>query len=964
MVESSSRLISVTNIVEVATLLWHGGLNVIPTAPDKRPTVPWRKGAEEGLRYIEDEKHIRKLFGTATNVAVAGGCYGGSGDCYVGIDFDDPIAIEKLRAWISKLCSDESSLCVLTGPRPKGDIKCEECKGPFDLDCLCQGGQLSEPKPLRELPRGVSVFIQVPRECAPKKSFMSGVVDILFHNYQLVYGPTMYGSWYTPFRVIDGEVKPVDWLKQLKVPTGGRLTCDEFKSLLQDIGAVIGVNDLEKRVLEVAQGTQEHGVSSVSSAPDFRRLTEDEKTRLRELLVRTWKPGFRDKLLFSIAGWATKAKPKPIDPLDLASVILDVMGITNDRDDPRQRLGVILDTYVKAGFNINADYFAPLGIRPYGPYADTKPEQVKGYTGVSEALKAMGLRDEDAFDTLTELEELFGTKPPHKRDTLWAKISDNPRAYFIANYDTMEIYKLKKNKYNVWVVDRLITEGVPTEIEIYRSPYGGPTLFKITWEAKTLSRPLVLGPATLEDIERRLINEGLVKARQLLSDALSSLINEAIKAGRAIEKFEAPAPGFYYDSDGKLRAYGLDVKPPTTEELRRALEALNALHDAYIHIEDVFLKVVKYGLVAPYAYAIKERHNNFLPGLYIWGATHTTKTTLAKIAVALYAQDPSGPATFTSGAGVDTVAKLGKKFEESTLPLIIDEAPSIFEKLEIIEMLKSSLTSTIARARHETGQYRIIPALRTPIFTGNRAPPLDDALLRRLVIIYLSYRFKVPEEKKEEFNKSLLPRIRELHAIGRFIASRLIELGKLPDNPWDVVKLLPEAYKTAGLETPDWVSKLVSIELSTEEGLEDAYRDIEEQVRSVILRSIVDAYTRYVGKLPEAQLNRNTLREAVVKTAGVVPWLMVRARDEIMDPTSQVNEEATDVYLLPGLMDELERAGVVGSLGGLKSIAELLNWEYIPKLSIRVAERTTSRAVIRTTLRRFLDFLLPNIGDS
>ena len=473
MVELSSRLISVTNIVEVATLLWHGGLNVIPTTPDKRPTVSWRKGAEEGLRYITDDKHIRKLFGSATNVAVAGGCYGNSEYCYVGIDFDDPVAIEKLKTWINKLCSDESSLCVLTGPRPKGNIKCEGCKGPFDLDCLCQGGQLSEPKPLRELPRGSSVFIQVPRECAPRKSFMSGAVDVLFNNYQLVYGPTKYGNWYTPFRVVGGEVKPVDWLRQLKVPTGVRVSCDEFKNLLQDIGNAIGVNDLERRVMEAAQGTLGASVSSVSSAPDFRRLTEDEKTRLRELLVRTWKPGFRDKLLFSIAGWATKAKPKPIDPLDLASVILDVMGITNDRDDPRQRLGVILDTYVKAGFNINADYFAPLGIRPYGPYADTKPEQVKGYSGVSETLKAMGLKDENAFDTLTELEELFGTKPPHKRDTLWAKISDNPRTYFVANYDTMEIYKLRKNKYNVWVVDRLITEEYPRRLRFTEAPTVG-----------------------------------------------------------------------------------------------------------------------------------------------------------------------------------------------------------------------------------------------------------------------------------------------------------------------------------------------------------------------------------------------------------------------------------------------------------------------------------------------------------
>jgi len=953
-------------IVENAVALWLAGHNVVPTLPDKKPITKWRAG----VRAYSKEVEVRNAFGQASNIAVVGGCYGNE-ECTVILDIDEPgmrsILNEALgKDALRRLCGDAGSLCVLTGPRPKGMVKCQGCNGPTE-PCICVDDNGRE-VPLDIDHRGLAIVVRVPKGCAPERSIMTGKIDVLVNNYQVVYGPRTDGSFYTPFRVKeDGSLEYMNgWADSMVLPSGVKLTCDEFKAITNAIEKALGRTETKKKEekAEEAKETEE------TEGEDFRRLSDDEKTALRELLVKLWVPGHRDPLLFSLAGWAAKAKPKPVDPLDFASVILDVMKIKGDEDDPRQRLGVILDTYVKAGFKITPDYFAPLGIRPYGPYAEEKPEHgVKGYTGVVETLRAMGKSEEEVLEIMKQLETVFRVKSPLKRDMLWAKISENPEAYFIADYGILQIYRLKRKKKSGLEVDRYIAEGVPEDIEVYRNPFGGPSLFKLKWVAKILSRPLIIGPAMLEDVVKRLQSEGLVKARAIITDALSSLITEAIKAGRAVEKLEAPAPGFYYTDEGKLYAHDIDITMPRPEELRRALEALNELHDAYNHIEEIFLKVVKWGLVAPFAFAYKLRgRGEFIPGLYIWGATHTAKTTLAMIAVALYAKDPSGGDVFIAGASVDTVAKLGHSLEQSTLPLLVDEAGEMFGKntlsenaQRVIEMLKNSLTTIHARARYENGQYRTIPSLRTLVFTSNSSPPEDDALRRRLITIYLSYRYRIPPEETDKFNLTLLPRIKELNAIGRFIASRLLETGRLPDEPWDIVKLLPEAYRYAGLNTPAWVEKLLNIEMSTEENVEEVYSDVEDLVRKVIISRILDTYTKYTGKINTTPLDRLTVKDALLKIAPSIPWLMLKAPGDISPENA--TEEETIVYILPGFLNEVEKEGGLGSLSGLKSLAEYLGWDYIPRLSIREGSRVTSRSVVKTTLREFLDFLLPQAGE-
>ena len=72
----------------------------------------------------------------------------------------------------------------------------------------------------------------------------------------------------------------------------------------------------------------------------------------------------------------------------------------------------------------------------------------------------------------------------------------------------------------------------------------------------------------------------------------------------------------------------------------------------------------------------------------------------------------------------------------------------------------------------------------------------------------------------------------------------------------------------------------------------------------------------------------------------LLPWADLRD-NEVVITTSVINE----------LKD------VVGDIGGLKSLAELLGWRYEPRRSIREGKRVTSRSVAVVSLEEFIEFL-------
>jgi hypothetical protein len=137
------------------------------------------------------------------------------------------------------------------------------------------------------------------------------------------------------------------------------------------------------------------------------------------------------------------------------------------------------------------------------------------------------------------------------------------------------------------------------------------------------------------------------------------------------------------------------------------------------------------------------------------------------------------------------------------------------------------------------------------------------------------------------------------------------------------------------------------------EAEEEFYEDIKESIRSFLVEKVNEAYTRHISKLMvEVEGNQVTTpakedvsfqqRLQVVLDAGLLPWAMRRGEE---------------VLFTVGLAEELRE--VVGKMEYLKSIAELLGWDYTV---VKIGKRST-RAT-RTTLEDLIDFLAPSTTHS
>ncbi|MCC6053900.1 MAG: hypothetical protein LM589_01070 [Thermosphaera sp.] len=83
-------------------------------------------------------------------------------------------------------------------------------------------------------------------------------------------------------------------------------------------------------------------------------------------------------------------------------------------------------------------------------------------------------------------------------------------------------------------------------------------------------------------------------------------------------------------------------------------------------------------------------------------------------------------------------------------------------------------------------------------------------------------------------------------------------------------------------------------------------------------------------------------RVRVILDKQLIPWII---------------KSGDYVFFTPDFAREL--AGVIGDIGSLKSIAELLGWEYKPRHPVRKGKTITSYIVIKVPLEDLLDFLRP-----
>lgn len=918
------------DLAEAGLRLYDLGFNIVPV-DGKKPLTGWGSG-----KRVDRGELVEKL-GRATGIAVVGGSENPwkPAATLILVDIDDPRLLEEnkiLRGFV------EGTVCWRTGPRcPKCFGKQLEVLEPGKrFRCRC-GSEFS----VEEAQRALGAMFTVDpgdAEDLLKGSSRFGRIEILVNNYQLIPPSTH------PTGVLYEWIRPLDFSRcgRFEGNCGIRsLSGEELRALLESLGWEI-----------------RSGEKLSADKNRLRELGEAEILAVINALKGAYAPGARQHIWLYLSGWGARAG---ISPISIARILKSLYDEKGDEDPIKMRAGAIVYSYKKAGVDLEPyaeEMEKILGVRPYGLEREIREDDVKGRSGVQEILEN-ALGEERALEAIKEIEEIFGVGSPY-RDSVIEIMDYERQIYAVANLRKLVTVRARRDRGSGRLVYKeRVFIGAPTEVTAYINPIGGVTKYRIKWETPTRPRPLVIGPSLLDEIADRLRAEGLVVSSRLAYDVLAVIVEGFIRRGKASIKEEIEAPGFYI-VDGRLIAANVDVKKPGREDVKQALEILNELGEKWFsHAQDRFSRTFRWGVISPFIYAYKQT-GKWVKWKYLYGASKTGKTTQGEIAV-IYLWGLDEIKHKKPGSSIDTVARLGYVLSQSTFPTLINEPGGIFMKEELVDMIKSGIESTTARGKYYKGTYIEIPSLSPLLFTSNRTLPKDDALLRKLDVERFTFGEKIDLEKEKVFEKEMRPRLRKLKALGDFIAWYILNNG-LKEDPWKmVVEVLEEAYRYADMKIPQWLYPSQEEEHRASE--EYVYENMREAIRNHLIKRINEEYNRFVGRIiveksegPDYRYEYKDRREASLKDRleitlqyNLIPWILYR----------QNREGRIEILLTSGLVNEL--TPIIGDIGGLKSIAELLGWEYIPKYSIRVGKGVKNISIIRTTIEDLLDFITPKI---
>ncbi|MEO0202348.1 MAG: hypothetical protein ABIL37_01315 [candidate division WOR-3 bacterium] len=654
----------------------------------------------------------------------------------------------------------------------------------------------------------------------------------------------------------------------------------------------------------------------------LRELNDSEILRIIDLIRDSYKPGFRQSLCLYLSGWLAKAR---ISPISVIKIIKTLYESTGDEEQLKTRLGAVVYSFKKAGINIDeysSDIERIVEVKPYGLEREINENKIKGISGLQEIFeRTMG--EEKALAVLHELSEILQTLSPY-HDSIIELIDYEKQIYVIANLRKKIIARAKREN-NTLIYKERICVVSPTRVFVYSNPIGGITKYEIVFEGTTLQKPLVVGPATIDEIADRLIAEGLVYHRKLIYDSLSAIAQAFIRKGKAELRTEIESPGFYFINN-KIIAIKIEKQDFEKEKLRESLKLLNELAEVWFkHIQDKFSSIIKWGTIAPFGYVQKQR-GKWIPWLYLFGDSATGKTTLGRIILKMWGLDTKHEKT---GASIDTIPRIGYVLSMSTFPVLINEPGNALTKEEVIETIKNAIDTTLVRGKYIRGAYSEIPALSNLIFTSNKFFPKDDALLRRLKIIQFSFGEKIPIEKQREFKEKVEQRLNLLSEVGKCIIKQVLDGQEL-----DSKLLLENCYRIAELEIPQWLN----LEYVEEQ---DFCETIIEEFIERFRKYVNDLFAKYISRIIE--VSSSSVGKITPDSIEFERRLRILLEKNLL-PGCRINEE--EIIITSSLLREIELENKIS----LKSLAELLNWEYgvfwLSNKSIRA---------IKTQFNRFLN---------
>jgi hypothetical protein len=960
-------------LAKTALKLYEAGYNIVPVGPDKKPLAGWSSRERMPL------EELKRLLGRATGVAIVGGRSGYWGDiAYVMlVDVDDPSILDKaskLRELV------ESTVSWKTGPRcPRcynkflevieygRKFKCSGEHGGKHVGC---GLEFTAEEAARGLGAVVLADIDAVDKLLKGGTVRLGPVELLINNYQLV-PPSLHPTGVR-----------YEWIRKpdLSLPNHG----------LASVGEEL-LGELLEELRRISGGSEAKAETPRGAPPGkLRELSDSDILEIKEALVEAYKPGVRQFIWLFLSGWAAKAG---ISPVSVAKILKMLYESCNDTDPLKTRASAIVYSYKKAGVDLEPyarQLEELLGVKPYGLESEVKEEEIKGKSGLQEILEEV-LGEERALDVIRLIEERFGVASPFKGDSIVEILDYEKQVYAVANLRSLVVVRAVRRDGRL-IYREKVFDGAPVRVVVYEAPGGRageteggrlaetiPAKYQVVWKTKARENPIVVGPDTVDGVVERLKVEGLVYHPNLALGVLSAILSGFVKRGRAEVKVEIDRPGFYIvdvvdqergATTRRLVAVDYEIETPGRDELRESLLSLDELAENWFKpVLDRFSTAMKWWVLAPFSYAIKQL-GTYMPGLYHYGPPNTRKTTINIVGMSMWSynyQEIASEEKEIPGAAVNTQPRLGYWISRGTFPICIREPGGIFEDQNMLDMIKSTVEGLTARGRHVGHRtYERIPALAALCFTSNTYIPRDPSLPgKRLYILSYGYSEALkPDSRREDrelmerFDTEVRPKLGKLRAIGKFIASKIAENPEiLREASWVGDKwlkvaenLLREAYKWVGLSEPEWLSLNYK-----SEGATSVYEDIKEKVRVFLVERINDEYNKAVGRVivmePEGGGTRETMywryelplreRIEVALKQMLIPWLILRGEN---------------VHITTGIVDELRKVAG-GVIGDLRSLADLLGWEYRGKHSIRIGSTVKSISVIVVPLEDFMDFL-------
>ena len=535
----------------------------------------------------------------------------------------------------------------------------------------------------------------------------------------------------------------------------------------------------------------------------------------------------------------------------------------------------------------------------------------------------------------------------------------------LVNFNLKKIYQEKISK-SKDIPNKLtpVIEAVPEKLEVIDTLLlDQPRTFKIWWKSNVTQRVFVTAGegtgATISEIEQYLINAGFSHSPRLVSGALSCTINTLIENKMAIIKQDIDNPGFYYDiNEDKAIIVKKDFTKPTPIEIKKAIDIIKRLTLFFSNNLETLATVLKWGLMAEFSYAYKQT-GKWIPWLYLKGSAGSGKTTLAKIILFLYGI-PS-PETNVGGSSADTVARLGALISQSCDPRIVNEPAAVFNRNSTKEMVKVCVESTTGRSKYRGAYYGGIPAFSAILFTANQYLPEDDALIRRLYVLSFTYSQRKSEHDRKMFEEAfhidtpINSPLQDLKYLGRFALRHLLaDPSKLLDD-WKLTadEIIKSFFDEVDEEVPKWLTLWAE-----SESLDDFDDSQREDLRNFFVNEFNKARKKVIVQDDMGVTKDDTLYmdEASTKDDfSSINWNIINNR-MFTWAIPHVSRNGTPyVCLTQGLRKSI--ASEVNFCSDLKSIAELLGWEY----KNNKFSNGKQMKVIKVRFEEFMEFMYPNI---